>query len=81
MNANFQNLLAETLLKSCRAYLQHGAMHLAARLKHEAFKHWVQSELDGYFGSTDLPNYRKFHSHCFGHFAGPFQRANPLARA
>lgn len=55
----------ETLLRKCRV--------LAARLKNEQFKNWVQSELDGYPSGAELPDYRKFHCQCFGHFSGPFQ--------
>lgn len=54
----------ETLLRKCRL--------LAARLKNEQFKQWVQSELDGYPSGTEVPDYRKFHCQCFGHFSGPF---------
>jgi hypothetical protein len=54
----------ETLLRKCRV--------LAARLKNEQFKLWVQSELDGYASTADVPDYRKFHCQCFGHFSGPF---------
>lgn len=53
----------ETLLRKCRV--------LAARLKNEQFKIWVQSELDGYPSRSDVPDYRKFHCQCFGHFSGP----------
>ncbi len=53
----------ETLLRKCRI--------LAARLKNEEFTNWVRCELDGYNGTVDLPNYRKLHTSCFGHFSGP----------
>ena len=55
----------ETLLRKC--------LVLAARLKNEQFKQWVQSELDGYSKETEVPDYRKFHCQCFGHLSGPFQ--------
>lgn len=55
----------ETLLRKCRV--------LAARLKNDEFKQWVQWELDGYPANSVIPDYRKFHGHCFGHFAGAFQ--------
>jgi hypothetical protein len=55
----------ETLLRKCRV--------LAARLNNEDFKLWVQSELDGYASGKDVPDYRKFHCQCYGHFSGPFQ--------
>lgn len=54
----------ETLLRKCRL--------LAARLKNEEFKQWVQAELDGYPVKTEVPDYRRFHCQCFGHFSGPF---------
>jgi hypothetical protein len=54
----------ETLLRKCRV--------LAARLKQEEFKNWVQWELDGYPAGVELPDYRKFHCQCFGHFSGGF---------
>ncbi|HVU37447.1 MAG TPA: hypothetical protein VHC95_03875 [Opitutales bacterium] len=54
----------ETVLRKCRL--------LAARLKHEDFKNWVQWELDGYPDDVDLPDYREFHGQCYGHFSGPF---------
>jgi len=53
-----------TLLRKCRI--------LAARLKNEDFKKWVQHELDGYPSDATLPDYRKLHCQSFGHFAGPF---------
>jgi hypothetical protein len=54
----------ETLLRKCRI--------LASRLKNDEFKDWIQSELDGYRNGKELPDYRKMHGHCFGHFSGPF---------
>jgi hypothetical protein len=56
----------ETLLRKCRL--------LAARLKHDDLKNWVQWELDGYRRVEDVPDYRKFRCHCFGHFTGAFGR-------
>lgn len=53
-----------TLLRKCRV--------LAARLKNDEFKNWVQYELDGYPNSAVLPDYRQFICHAFGHFSGPF---------
>lgn len=55
----------ESLLRKCRV--------LATRLKHDEFRNWVQFELDGYPSNAEIPEYRKFHLQCFGHFAGPFQ--------
>jgi hypothetical protein len=66
----------ETLLRKCRV--------LAARLKNEEFKLWVQSELDGYPSGLEIPAYRKFHCQCQGHFSGPFQsglRNAPIAES
>lgn len=54
----------ETLLRKCRI--------LASRLKHDEFKDWVQSELDGYRNGKELPDYRMMHGNCFGHFGGAF---------
>jgi hypothetical protein len=54
----------ETLLRKCRV--------LAARLKNDQFKNWVQFELDGYPSREEVPDYRKFHCQCYGHFSGPF---------
>lgn len=53
-----------TLLRKCRI--------LAARLKNEEFKNWVQHELDGYPGDAALPDYRKMRTQSFGHFLGSF---------
>jgi hypothetical protein len=52
----------ETLLRKCRV--------LATRLKHDQLKSWVGWELDGYPQDVELPEYRKFHCQCFGHFTG-----------
>jgi len=54
----------ETLLRQCRV--------LAARLKQDEFRDWVQWELDGYPSVVDLPEYRTCHCQVFGHFSGPF---------
>jgi len=56
----------ETLLRKCRV--------LAARLQNQEFKVWVQSELDGYRNEVDIPDYRHFRCHAYGHFAGCFGR-------
>lgn len=53
-----------TLLRKCRV--------LAARLKNDEFKNWVQHELDGYPPEAELPEYRKMRAQSFGHFSGPF---------
>jgi hypothetical protein len=53
-----------TLLRKCRI--------LAARLKNEEFKRWVQHELDGYPPGSALPDYRKMPCQSFGHFSGFF---------
>src|SRR5262245_59389291 len=54
----------ETLLRRCRL--------LAARLKYDDFRNWVQWELDGYPAETELPDYRKYRGQSYGHFSGPF---------
>jgi len=56
-----------TLLRKCRI--------LAARLKNDKFKNWIQYELDGYPSSADLPDYRKMQCQSIGHFFGSFGRA------
>ena len=46
---------------------------LAARLKHEGFKKWVDEELNGYPPGTPLPSYRIVKGiNSLGHFVGPF---------
>src|SRR3990170_258590 len=45
---------------------------LAARLGNEAFKQWVEFELNGYKTIKDLPDYRILSVHSKGHFSGPF---------
>jgi hypothetical protein len=45
---------------------------LAAELDHEDFKTWVQSELFGYRGNVEVPEYRIFRTNSYGTFAGPF---------
>lgn len=53
-----------TLLRKCRI--------LAAKLKNEEFKTWVQNELDGYRAGTTLPGYRRARAQSLGDFAGAF---------
>jgi hypothetical protein len=53
-----------TLLRKCKI--------LATRLKHEAFKSWVDNELNGYQKKDELPAYRVLDVQSFGHFSGPF---------
>ena len=53
-----------SLLRRCRI--------LAARLRNEDFKLWVQRELDGYPKDTALPEYRVLRTQSCGHFFGPF---------
>jgi AbiTii len=64
-----------TVLRKCRL--------LAAKLKHDEFKAWVDSELDGYYNGAELPSYRKFGGQCFGHFSGPrdVMRDAPIAES
>src|SRR4051794_16831641 len=56
----------ETLLRKCRV--------LAARLKNEEYKIWVQSELDSYRAGAEVPDYRIYHGNVFGHFSGDYGR-------
>ena len=51
-----------TLLRKCRI--------LAARLKNDEFKLWVQRELDGYPNDVAIPEYRITAARSKGHFAG-----------
>jgi hypothetical protein len=55
-----------TLLRKC--------MILAARLKSDDFKRWVDHELNGYKKVEDLPEYRILYVESYGDFAGPFGR-------
>ncbi len=45
---------------------------LAARLGNQAFKQWVDWELNGYKSSDELPPYRKIRVASYGNFSGPF---------
>ena len=45
---------------------------LANRLGNAEFKHWVDSELNGYPASATLPDYRIIPSQAHGNFAGAF---------
>ncbi|MCL5959400.1 MAG: hypothetical protein M1358_08805 [Chloroflexi bacterium] len=45
---------------------------LAARLGHEAFKKWVDQELNGYRLKGELPEYRIISVESRGYFSGPF---------
>lgn len=44
---------------------------LAHRLKNDAFKAWVERELNGYSGDEELPDYRTSVGVALGHFSGP----------
>jgi hypothetical protein len=59
------NAKLSDLLRKCKV--------LAARLKNEEFKKWVDAELNGYSSIDDLPNYRVVDASARGHLAGPFQ--------
>lgn len=54
-----------TLLRKCKV--------LAARLGNEELKSWIDSELNGYESTDDLPEYRVVNVNSKGHFSGPFQ--------
>jgi len=58
------NIDLPTLLRKCKI--------LATRLKNEAFKHWIENELDGYKDKEELPTYRILYVQSYGHFSGPF---------
>ena len=66
-----QNIEISTLLRKCKI--------LAVRLKHEDFKKWVESELDGYSSKDELPNYRIIDVISFGNFVGPFRSITNMA--
>ena len=53
-----------TLLRKC--------LLLAHELKDDAFKDWVNHELNGYAAASELPDYRKLHIGAYGNFDGPF---------
>ncbi len=53
-----------TLLRKCKV--------LAARLGSEEFSRWIDNELNGYTKLDELPSYRIFNTHSYGHFVGPF---------
>jgi hypothetical protein len=45
---------------------------LAVRLGNQAFKQWVDRELNGYQSSDELPAYRTIRVASYGNFSGPF---------
>ena len=47
---------------------------LAARLRHEPFKVWVEHELNGYPSKEAIPAYRILQVHSVATFSGPFGR-------
>ena len=53
-----------SLLRKCKV--------LAARLRSDAFKNWVEYELNGYDSIEALPPYRILKVNSFGNFTGPF---------
>ena len=59
-----KNTDLSTLLRQCKV--------LAARLRNEPFKRWVESELNGYGKHEDLPDYRVLTVNSYGDFSGPF---------
>ncbi|WP_447752281.1 AbiTii domain-containing protein [Pseudomonas nicosulfuronedens] len=58
------NTSLATLLRKCKV--------LAARLGNNEFKNWVESELNGYRDTNELPEYRVIKVNSKGHFSGPF---------
>ena len=50
-----------TMLRMCKV--------LAVRLGHDAFKSWVDQELNGYTSKDELPSYRVFRAHSKGNFS------------
>jgi hypothetical protein len=55
-----------TLLRKCKI--------LAARLRNDNFKKWVDNELNGYPRDAELPEHRILKVHSQGHFVGAFGR-------
>ncbi len=51
---------------------------LSYKLKNDEFKKWVRSELDGYAGSADVPDYRVLPMSPKGHFVSRFRRYTNL---
>jgi hypothetical protein len=43
---------------------------LESQFANEAFRAWLDKELDGYDDDEDLPSYRTFHAVSYGHFIG-----------
>lgn len=58
-----KNTEVSTLLRQCKI--------LAARLGNDAFKRWVDNELNGYKSKDELPEYRILTVNSYGHFSGP----------
>src|SRR6266508_4178740 len=56
-----------TLLRKCKI--------LAARLRNDEFKLWLDHELNGYTRIEDVPQYRILDTESYGDFAGRFGRA------
>ena len=48
---------------------------LAASLRNDEFRKWVDSELNGYEGDVELPSYRKLNSPVLANFSGTFGRS------
>lgn len=48
---------------------------LAASLANNEFRTWVDSELNGYSGNKELPEYRQLNSPVLGNFSGPFGKS------
>ena len=49
---------------------------LAYRLRHDEFKTWIDSELNGYPDKDSIPRYRRFTAHNYGYFANAFHHMN-----
>lgn len=59
-----------TLLRMCKL--------LAARISHNQFAQWVDSELNGYPNIQSLPDYRVVRVDSYGSFIGAYARADKL---
>lgn len=64
-SATGSNTPLSDLLRKC--------LVLAARLKSNNLKNWVEKELNGYANNDNLPKYRILHVNSYGYFCGPFQ--------
>jgi hypothetical protein len=70
MNFGDDHVPIATLLRRARV--------LAFRLRHEPLKQWIKSELDGYSGDAELPDYRFLHLPSRGDVRTPFEMVSNI---